>query len=227
MKSELFAFGLIAGVIFAFACIGYFFLSPSPPPGRPPLASEPPASRPPDRHTIDRILEKLELGNIAFNTPKTVNLRDTALIELKLNLNTPIEKLKQMIQAAGEKDGARIQVSDRMEARLTGSNFSITAVTPEVQAVSRRDTTEWKWEVKPSSAGKQYLHLTLSAFLSVDGMATPRAIRTFDKIIEVQVTWSQQVSTFFEDNWQWLWATLLVPIGGYFWKKKKSTSEFS
>ena len=176
---------------------------------------------------IDRALEQLEFGNIAFNAPKTMNFRSTAAIQLKLGLEASTNELKRMIEAAGEKEGARIQVSDRMEARLSGPSFSITTITPQTQAVSRSHITEWEWEVEPNSAGRHYLHLTLSALLSVDGVSTPRAIRTFDKLIEVQVTWHQRVDSFFDKNWQWLWAAILVPIVGWLWKKKEAKSETS
>jgi 2'-5' RNA ligase len=48
--------------------------------------------------------------------------------------------------------------------------------------------TEWKWKIKPTSPGRQHLHLTLAAIFTVDGEPTKRAIRTFDKTIEVQIT---------------------------------------
>lgn len=170
---------------------------------------------------VDQILEKLEFGNIAFNAPPAINVDDTAIIQLLLGLATPVDALKQMIEAAGEKESARIQVSDRMEARLSGPNFAITAVTPEVQAVTRSAVTEWKWEVKPRSEGRQHLHLTLSVLINVDGTSTQRAIRTFDKEIEVVVTWDQQVGSFIKNNWQWLWAAILVPLMGWLWGRKK------
>ena len=199
-----------------------------PPPGHappPPKADESLAPKGEIRQidAVDSILGKLEFGNIAFNAPKTMNLHATAVIQLLLGLEKPIDELKQMIEAAGEKEGERIHVSGRMEARLSGPNFAITAITPEIQAVSRNNVTEWKWEVKPSSAGDNYLHLTLSALLNVDGESTPREIRTFDKDIQVDVTWSQRVGSFFETNWQWLWAVILVPIAGWLWNKKKTT----
>jgi hypothetical protein len=172
---------------------------------------------------IDQLLEAMEFGNVAFNAPRSMNFQDTAVIQLVLGLATPTDELKQMIEAAGEKEGARIRVSDRMEARLTGPNFAITAITPEIQAVSRTDITEWKWEVKPIIDGHQRLHLTLSALLSVDGASTPRAIRTFDEIIEVEVAWHQRVGSFFAQNWQWLWAAVLIPVAGWLWKRKKAS----
>lgn len=173
--------------------------------------------------SVDRALEKMRFGNIAFNLPAAMNLRDTASIQLLLSLVTPTEELKKMIEAEGLKEGGRIQVSNRMEARLSGSNFSITAVTPEVQAVSHNVTTEWKWDIKPVSEGKQHLHLTLSALINVDGASTPRAIRVFDKTIEVEVTWRQKISLFIENNWQWLWAVVLVPLAGWLWKRRKAS----
>jgi hypothetical protein len=170
---------------------------------------------------IDMILENLALANIAFNTPGSVNLHETCVVQLVLGVGTPIDSLKQLIEAEGEKEGASIRVSNRMEARLTGTDFSITAITPEVQAVSRAAITEWKWEIKPKSGGRQYLHLTLSALLDVDGVSTPRTIRTFDQLIEVEVTWGQLVASFFSRNWQWLWAAVLVPIVGWLWARRK------
>jgi hypothetical protein len=170
---------------------------------------------------IDRILRKMEFGNIAYNIPQSMNFHDKAIIDLKLGLTTSIDELKKMIEMEGQKEGARIHVSERMEAHLVGTDFSITAITPDIQAVSRSDVTEWKWEISPRNYGHLFLHLTLSAVLSVDGTSTPRVIRTFDKKIEVKVTWGQRISSFFEKNWQWLWAAILVPLVGWIWRTKQ------
>lgn len=56
-----------------------------------------------------------------------------------------MEQLKQSIIEEGEKVEATIKVSDRMEARLSGYMFQITAITPEIQAVSKTQQTEWIW----------------------------------------------------------------------------------
>src|SRR3990172_852363 len=114
----------------------------APPPNEEADVPAPPPP-PPDRlSAIDRLLEGLEIGNIAFNAPRSMNFHDTAIIQLMLGLATPVDELKRMIEAEGEKEGTSIRVSDRMEARLSGPNFAITAITPEIQAVSRSDVTE-------------------------------------------------------------------------------------
>lgn len=142
----------------------------------------------------------LDHGNITFNSPDTMNPRDTAVIQLVFGLKTTIDDLRQRLETAAEKRGERIRVSDRMEARLSGSNFTIRAITPEVQDVSRSNHTEWQWEVKPSDDGRHDLHLTLSAILSVDGASPPKTIITVDQEVEVKTTWYQRVRSFFEKN---------------------------
>jgi hypothetical protein len=171
--------------------------------------------------SVDEILNTMAQGNIAFNAPETINIADTVPIELVLGLAQSISDLSRKIEAAGRIESATIKVANRMEARLSGTGFRITAVTPEIQAISATDTTRWAWDVKPTATGAQRLHLTLSAILNVDGASTPRAIRTFDKTIAVNVTWPQLTERFIGKNWQWLWAAILVPIGGWIWRRKR------
>jgi hypothetical protein len=167
---------------------------------------------------IDRILDSLELGNIAFNAPTSMNLKDIAQIQLLLSTQKSIRELGDMLIAAGEKEGARIQVSNCMEARLSGGGFQITAVTPEEQAIASKGVTEWKWEVKPKSPGLQQLHMTLNAIFNVDNTSMRRAIRTYDKTIEVEVTLGQRISGFIGKHWKWLWATIFIPVAGFIWR---------
>ena len=188
-----------------------------------PVGSALPGPKPPS--SVDELLDRMEFGVIAFNTPTHMNIDDSSQIQLLLSLADTVEKLKQTITEEGEKEGARIRVTDRMEARLSGYMFQITAITPETQAVSKSQETQWKWEVHPKEEGKHRLHLTLTALLEIDGHSTPRAIRTFDKEIEVTVTTTQKIRSFFKSNWQWLWAAILVPVVGWLWKRKKAANK--
>ncbi len=159
---------------------------------------------------VDRLLNEMGFGTIAFNAPNSINIDDSPQIQLILSLAQTVEELKRSITEVGEKVGATIRVSDRMEARLSGYMFQITAITPEIQAVSKYQQTEWKWEIHPKEEGKHKLHLTLTALLDIDGYSTPRAIRTFDRVIEVNVTATQKLRFFFENNWQWLLGSPIV-----------------
>ena len=182
------------------------------------------ATAPPDEvpSNVDQLLNNMEFGVIAFNAPTHINIDGSSQVQLILSLADTVEQLKQAITEEGEKVGANIRVSDRMEASLSGYMFQITAITPEVQAVSKRQNTEWKWEVHPKAEGRHKLHLTLTALLDIDDRNTALVIKTFDKVIEVQVTTTQKFSLFFKKNWQWLWAAILVPLAGWLWKYKKN-----
>ncbi len=180
-----------------------------------------PSSDPKSPSNVDRRLDEMEFAAIAFNAPTNINIDDSSQIQLILSLAETVEQLKQSIAEEGEKVGATIKVSDKMEARLSGYMFQITAITSEIQAVTKHQQTEWNWEIHPKEEGQHRLHLTLTGFIEIDGNSTPRAIRTFSNVIEVNVTASQKVGIFLKNNWQWLWAAILVPVAGWLWKRKK------
>jgi hypothetical protein len=186
-----------------------------------PSGTGPGSPPPPIPSVIDDILQTLELGNIAFNSPRTLQRGHSSVIHLVLSATESVEKLKDLITEAGEKEGARIRVSDQMEAQLTGTGFRIEAITPQVQGVSHTDVTVWQWEIEPTKLGPQSLHLTLSVLLDVKGRQIPRVIRTFERTIEVYVEWPQKVLDFASTNWQWLWTTILIPIAGWVLRKRK------
>ncbi len=170
---------------------------------------------------VDRLLKQMDFGALAFNAPDELNIEDSCEIQLLLSLSETVEALKRDIVAVGRKMGATVRVTDKMEAHLVGDMFQITPITPEIQAVSRAQRTEWRWEVRPKQRGRHRLHLTLNAFVEVDGSSTPHTVRTFSKLIEVDVTPAQSVRRFVETNWQWVWAAILVPLGGWAWKARK------
>ena len=87
---------------------------------------------------------------------------------------------------------------------------------------SSRDITVWRWNVTAIRPHKQILHLTLSAILRMDGSDTEQMLTTFEKEIEVEVALFQHFGKFYDNNWQWLWGTILLPIIIWIWKLRKS-----
>jgi hypothetical protein len=133
------------------------------------------------------------------------------------------DKLQLLLHDAGA-DTARVQVSNRMEAQLSGTGFAITQLSPGLQAVSSIAPAEWVWDVTPVHRGVQYLRLTLSAHIDVAGENTPLVVRTFERRIEVHVSLRDTLSSFVQDHWTWLWAAVLVPVAGYVWRRRRSRS---
>ncbi len=181
--------------------------------GPPPTETTEPPTLDPLFDEIDRALEAQPLASAAFNAPTELPLGDSAEIQLLLSLSKPVSDLQAELTEIGQSQGAQVRVAPLMEARLTGGGFRIEALTPERQPIGRTTDTEWRWEVEGTEQGSQRLHLSLSALITAGGEQTPRAVRTFDREIDIEVTLRQRITGFIGDNWQWLWTAILVPLG--------------
>jgi hypothetical protein len=173
---------------------------------------------------VDAALKKLDWGQMAFDVPEKLRLEQTALIHLLISPAHTAEQLTAAIREQTKEpvkiESARIQISGMMEAKLVGSAFDIRSITPEEpQMVSRTEPTEWKWEVRPKQSGQQSLHLTLNAIVRFEDKERPRVVRTFDRIIQVDVTPGASYSV-------WIWpvvalAAALALLGLVVWLYKK------
>jgi hypothetical protein len=170
------------------------------------------------------LISRLDLASVSFNAPTRLSLDESTVIQLLLSREASVHDLQEQLSEVGEREGARIEASDRMEARLTGLGFRIEAITPELQAVRRGRVTEWRWDVEPTETGRRRLHLTLSALVDVDGDETPFHVRTFDRTLDVEVTWTRQVTGFVSRNWQWLWSAILIPGLGWMWHSRRRSA---
>jgi hypothetical protein len=191
----------------------------------PPTAAEPETQVAPPPPTsvelVDQIFRELDWGNVAFNAPPTMRYAQPQSVELLLSPSLSVADLQAKLHEKLGAESARVRVSNSMEAQLTGTGFTIQALRPGLQAVTSQQITRWKWEVTPTEHGRQTLHLTLSARINVAGRDTPLVVRTFHREIQVDITVPQRVSGFIQNNWQWLWAALVVPIAGYLWNRTK------
>ena len=163
----------------------------------------------------------MKIASIAFNVPQHIDLDKTAEIQLLLSLDQTVSQLQSQLEEAGARTGSQIRVSQSMEAALTGPHFQIEAITPEAQAITQHGATEWKWEVVPKKSGRLNLHLTLTAIVEMEGRSVKHAIRTFDKTIEINVSFNQRATAFIEENWKWLWATILVPLAAWLLRRRR------
>lgn len=122
------------------------------------------------------------------------------LVELLLSPSLSVADLQAQLRQQVGAESARAQISNRMEAQLTGSGFGIEAQMPDLQAVTSQQATRWTWKVTPTEHGPQTLHLTLSAHIDVAGRDAPLVVRTFDRDIQVNITIPQRVSGFHSEE---------------------------
>jgi hypothetical protein len=173
---------------------------------------------------IDDVLKKLVPGNIAFNVPGAMDLGEVEIIELLVSPTLPHQTLQRMIDEKGMTEGyGEIRLSERMQARLVG--HGVMAITPEEQLISWEEPTRWEWQVQAVDPGVQVLHLSMNAIVRFNGESVPRSVRTFKKEIRVRVTPGQRVLAFVQGNWQWLWATIVVPAGAWLWRRRQKVEK--
>lgn len=202
---------ILAGVSL-FSTTGSFHAS-SPSVSVPILATSP--------NLVEQTVRQLAWGNILFNAPDTMQYEKAETLELALSPVHSVADLQAQIDQVTGVDSAKARMSNRMEAQLTGSGFTIEALAPALQAVTMHEITRWRWDVTPTQPGRQRLHLALSAHIDVTGHDAPFVVRTFARQIQVEITVPQRFRGFVQNNWQWLWA-FLVPILIYVWKRAKA-----
>jgi hypothetical protein len=117
------------------------------------------AAPPEDPRTIalkkmDRRLTRLARSNLAFNAPEQMQLGETNTIKLSLSPSASVGELTQRLRETGAigriESAKQIITAKRMQARLTGQDFKIEATSPETQAITFTQPTDWTWDVEPT-----------------------------------------------------------------------------
>lgn len=173
---------------------------------------------------FDTIFDKFEKAQIAFQAPHVMGYDEIKQVRLLLSEVLPVSQLEQILQTNVVGTNS-IKAANIMEAHLVGDDFSISPITPETQAISRHETTEWKWDIKPKDFGGLTLHLSLNAEVKIEGDTQTRSIKTFDETIYVGVVHYRSIKAFCQNNWQWLWTTILVPVVAWLWHKKNKSKK--
>ena len=184
-------------------------------------------SQPSILDAADKELAKLDWQEMAYSAPEHMEIGSPAMIEVVLGGGKTFIELVSILESAGKTEGQRIQVAERMEAKLTGSSFEINANTPEVQLISTTQITQWQWEVKAKQIGHQKLYLSLNALLSVNGKDTKKSIRTFQREISVRVTSAAGAWAFVEIYWAYIsviFTAVIIPLIIYLFKRRRKAA---
>lgn len=153
---------------------------------------------------VDGKEQELEVGSVAIGSPPSMQLNDIQRVYLLLDLNKEVDKLFVFLPEGHEKHGAKVKVSNRMQASLKGLKFDIKQETPEVQAVGSQKTVKWIWSLKPKEIGEHTVTMMLAALIFVQGQSTPIVLDTYTRKITVSVSVSSNIWTFLKENMSWL-----------------------
>jgi hypothetical protein len=140
---------------------------------------------------LDQALKSLGTGTLAFNTPGKMALDETTLVHLVLSTTPQDSELAKQVRGPGQVVTAAAKFAPFVEARLVSDSFGITPVTAARQPVSTVEPTEWRWQVSAKQLGVRNLYLSVYAVITLNGEKHERLLQTFERKLEVQVSFSK------------------------------------
>jgi prepilin-type N-terminal cleavage/methylation domain-containing protein len=153
---------------------------------------------------VDEKEQELAIGSLAIGYPENMSLDETKNVFLMIDIQKEINDLFVSLPEEYAKQGAKVKMSNRMQATLTSHDFIVTNVTPVIQAVSSNNTTKWDWELKPKEAGDHEVTVTLSALIPVQGEQTPLVVNSYKRSITVTVKNQTKIWSFLKEESGWL-----------------------
>ncbi len=163
--------------------------------------------------SIEDELNRLPVGQIAFNPPSSMKVATTERVQVRVSETKGAADAAKM---SGNVQTAPIQVSPVMSVQLQGASFQITPLDPQDQIVTPDGYTQWDFDVTPTANGDQTLSLTASVEIAVPGMGTQRrAFPVLTRTVHVQVN----PVSFLTDNWQWFAGTIIIPLALLGWQR--------
>lgn len=135
------------------------------------------------RSHAEAFLESLQTVPVAHETPKSAEYKRAFDVTLAIDA-TGDDTAVDALPGRGNIVTGEAQVSDRVEARVSGANFEIVPMSPGVQSLSPLTENVWRWSVMPLSAGDHDLVFEIYA-IDQDSVVP---LRTFRDTVTVQVS---------------------------------------
>lgn len=168
--------------------------------------------------------QNLRNSKIAFNPPAEMREQKTETIQARISFEDIGAALGSGMSGSGRVREEALKVSEVMKVTLTGDGdaFLIQRIGDEEQVVVGKPYAQWEWRVTPLKSGDQRLTLTATATIFLEGRGEkPIYHKTLEKPIIVSVDRWYTAKQFVANNWQWLWAVVVVPAATLLWRLRK------
>ncbi len=178
---------------------------------------------------LDEAIRNLQKGKIAFDVPQQMKQGKQERVEVRITRslnNDMLNLLKENMRKSSQVDD--IQVAPFMIVQLRdpeGSAFRITPLTLDSQAVAGDGYTPWDWSVVPLESGHHSLYLSVGTRFKLPNGEETKFEPVYEKDVAVNVDRVYETERFVSGNWQWLTATLLLPLIAFLWHHWKRKSK--
>ena len=180
-------------------------------------------------------------ANIAYNIPPDrMKIGDVATIELVLNTSRNVDDLKKEIQIAGNKEGATIQINDRVTAKINHPGFKLLnkedVEREESKTIRKNFDYVWEWSIQAEIEGPHIISIVVNTYIDKNGKSSELPLAVYKKniqVIQVYPTLIDNTIDFIKQYWQWIMGAIIIPILTALWawlknkfnKKKKGDEE--
>lgn len=147
------------------------------------IAAAPAAPAAPQKSAGELFMESLRTVPIAHETPTSAGYKQNFDVVLAIDA-TGDDDATDALPGRGNIVAGEAQVSDRVEARLSGAAFDIQSTSPGVQTLSPLTENTWRWSVAALAPGEH--DLVFEIFAIDQDAATP--LRTYRDTVTVEVT---------------------------------------
>lgn len=138
----------------------------------------------PQASSSDAFIQSLKSVPVAHETPTSAEYKRAFDVTLAIDSTGDSTAADALPGRGGNIVESEALVSDRVEARLSGANFDIKAMSPEAQALSPLTENVWRWSVTPLTAGSHDLVFEIYA-IDEDAIVP---LRTFRDTVTVKVS---------------------------------------
>lgn len=177
---------------------------------------------------VQKELERLGSGRIAYNPPTEMTVDKTERVEVRISMDMAAP-ITAGLKGSGTPTVESIRVSSFMRARLVGESFAIVAFSSEEQIVPAQGFTEWAWDVTPTESGTRNLCLIVTALVKASDAEGEKDLPIIERQIEVKVNPAYMISSFFVDNRGWIFTAVLLPLvaafGRWLWQRQQRPKE--
>ena len=169
----------------------------------------------------------LEKADMVFIAPETTKLEKSLETSLVIDMSKEVDKIQAELAGSNEKN-EKIEIARIVVAKILAPDFEVIEVIKDGrQILDLKGPTEWRWTLTPKKLGEHKVNVTVSAVIEIGNDRAERLIKVFNQEVTVFVTPADAAKYFFSKNWQWLWSTLILPFGIWFWNKKRKKSLIS
>jgi hypothetical protein len=133
--------------------------------------------------STDDLLASLRTVPIAHETPKSARFGRPFTVTLALD-GTGAGDATAPLPGTGNIVEGEAQITDTVQALVSGEAFMVEAITPATQRISPVTENVWRWKVTPTAVGNQDLVIEIFALMGNEALP----LRTFRDSVEVEVS---------------------------------------